>query len=353
MRFRLTHAFMVALLVTRSTSASAEGDADQAYEQLKVGFALRHDGKFEEALPHLVESFRLAPGFKVLLNLADCEEHVGHLVEAEQHWVQARDLAHADGNGAIEQEAADRLQQLQKRTPRLTVALAPGAPPSSHVERDGQELGSASLGLALPYNPGLHVIETRADARAVVRTEVTLREGDAKRVEVAPGPALAPEASPQPVPPASVPEGLAPTAPPPSVAQPAEPATTSLGWPGTFAIGLGAAGVAGIIFGAVEGLAAQRQHDEAVNACGANCSGSASAQNLQSEARTDATISNVGLIGGGIFVLASVALLVIPELARKEPAPSSGFRAAQTPRIINPIPRVGRSKHGMVVEVVF
>ena len=60
---------------------------------------------------------------KTLLNLADCEEHVGHLLGAEQHWVQARELAASLNNAAVEEEAHERLAALDVAQPHFISTL--------------------------------------------------------------------------------------------------------------------------------------------------------------------------------------------------------------------------------------
>src|ERR1700678_3422003 len=80
-----------------ATMASAD-DPAAARAQLEAGYSLKGEGKYAEALPHLLEALRLDLQLKTLTNLADCEEHLGKLVDAQKHWVAARDRAGVEGN---------------------------------------------------------------------------------------------------------------------------------------------------------------------------------------------------------------------------------------------------------------
>lgn len=176
-------ACVVAAVVLWQLPAAA-GDPAIAREQLKIGYTLAQGGKCEEALPHLAESLRLDPKAITLINLADCEEKLGKLSDAMSHWVDARSRAQAEGARPIEEEAEKRATTLEPRLARLTIALAPTAPKDAVVERDGIALGPPSLGIPLPVDPGAHAIVVKAKGRPDGTTQLTLGEGETKRVEV-------------------------------------------------------------------------------------------------------------------------------------------------------------------------
>jgi hypothetical protein len=177
-------------------SAAHAGDPSIAREQVKIGYALAEEGRCEEAVPHLLESLRLDARAIALINLADCEEKLGRLGLAMGHWVEARTRAESEGARAIEKEATRRALELEPRLPRLTVVLAPSAPADAVVERDGVVLGAPSVGVALPIDPGWHVITVWARGRTPATMTIALVEREATSVEVAPGAPLAPVPSP-------------------------------------------------------------------------------------------------------------------------------------------------------------
>jgi hypothetical protein len=325
----VTASLLVSLPALGQTSAPQEPVAD-AREELKRGFALRKQDQCAEAIPHLAESFRLDPQVKALLNLADCEERVGRLVDAAGHWKQARELGEAQGNGAITQEASNRLDALERRIPHLTIVLAPGAS-ASHVTRDGAD---ASPGTRLPVNPGRHVIEAAQEGHETSSTQVTLAERDDVRLEVAPGPERpAPAVSASRAEPATgavVTEAAAgPSAPVPASAPPvataevSPPARGVLGYTG---IGLAVVGLVGLGAGAFEWVLSQQRHDDAATACQPMCT--APAMQLQSQAKDQASVASGMLVAGGGVAAAGVALFVIDTVRIANAAPAR--RSART-----------------------
>ena len=163
-------------------------DAAAAREQLKAGYQLAQDGNCEEAIPHFTESMHLDVKAITLINLAQCEEKVGKLTDALGHWVDARARAQVEGNPQIVAEAEKRAKALEPRLGRLTITLAKDAPSGAEVTRDGVVLGSVSFGVALPVNPGTHVIVVKTPGRKDVRLEVNVGEGDLRSVQVTAGP---------------------------------------------------------------------------------------------------------------------------------------------------------------------
>lgn len=346
---------VVAVLSVFSLTSSirAEGEPTQpeseaAHAELKEGFALRKQGRFAEALPHLAQSFRLAPGVKALLNMADCEEHLERLLDAERHWVQAREMAAGQMNDPVKQEAQARLRDLQARVPRLTVALAETAPATSRVNCDNVVLSGALLGVPLLYDPGRHDVEVRADGHGPRIVEVVLHEGDDVRVEVEPGPQLeASSASPtlesSAETRASGSQGaaLGSWAASGPMADRSAPRTAATGADTLRYLGLSAAalGLTGVTVGVVAGLESQHHHALAVDACGSDCRASGTALREQATAINFSTVSTVGFVGGSVFAASAVVMAV---LANRSAAPSK-VRAA-TP--------LTRWKHGALTPLV-
>ena len=159
-------------------TASAQVMFDQARDAMKKG-------DFARACPKFAESQRLDPQPGTLANLAVCEEKRGAIASA---WTHARDAAEQLGSG---DERVPPLRALiarvEKRLPKLLIKLAPGSPKGTKVTRDGVELGAASLGEALPVDPGAHAITTSAPGYASTTVTVTVAERASKEVEVSPG----------------------------------------------------------------------------------------------------------------------------------------------------------------------
>lgn len=267
--------------VALHATAAAAGDPAAAREQLKIGWSLSQAGKCPEAIAHLEESLRLDPKAVTLINLANCQEKVGRLAEALGHWVDARTRARSEGDGAIEEEAVKRATALEKRMPKLTVAVSGRKPAGMEVVRDGVVLGAVSIGTPLPVNPGRHTILVRAPGREPSSTEVEIREGETKTVDVHAGPLL------------------------PS--QPVDrPRPTTIGTSPLVWIGFGAAAL-GLGVGTVTGLMAMSRAD----ACPDRVCPDRDALDGVQEGRTLGWISTaafaVGAVGLGVGIVALAA----------------------------------------------
>lgn len=289
---------LAASLVLWQLPASA-GDAATAREQLKVGYTLAQEGKCEAAVPHLRESLRLDPKAITLINLADCEEKTGKLADAMGHWVDARSRAQAEGARPIEEEAEKRANALEPRLARLTIVLAPTAPKDVVVERDGVVLGSPSLGIPLPVDPGPHSIVVRAKGRADGAMQITLGEGEAKRIEVDAGTSTGAAAA-----------GTSTTS---TRGDAQRRASLS---PLVF-VGFGVAG-AGVALGAVTGMMALNAASNAKDACPVPASCDAQTVDDVEKGRTMGTISTIGFIVAGVGAGVGVyGLLASPKSSSK------------------------------------
>jgi hypothetical protein len=165
---------------------AAHAQPNRARAELEQGYELRNRHAYAEALPHLLESYRLAPQLKTLINLADCEEQVGKLVDAKAHWSSALTLATEAGDGAIAQEASRRVAALAARIPKLKI-VASTRSSASRIDEDGSELPSASIGVPVPTDPGHHRIIVHADGFEDQRYEINLYTGETRELVVTTG----------------------------------------------------------------------------------------------------------------------------------------------------------------------
>jgi hypothetical protein len=139
-------------------------------------------GDTPTACPLFAESQKLDPAPGTLLNLSECEERLGKLTDAWRHIQQAIAQLPADDDRLP--IARDQAVSLERRVPRLTVRLKPGAPPSSRVVLDTTE--RLTPGTAVVVDPGSHVIAV--DAPGFVGSLITVRVAESERlqIEVAP-----------------------------------------------------------------------------------------------------------------------------------------------------------------------
>src|SRR5207237_745617 len=122
--------------------------------------------------------------------------------------------------------ARSRVEELEKKLPRLQVTLSSGRDKGATVFRDEIEIGPAGEGVPLPVDPGPHTITVRMPGHFSKAMTVTVEVGEQSQVDVHPG-AVDPSAS----------------------ARPADkPRPATLGWV------LGGIGVAGVATAAVSGV---------------------------------------------------------------------------------------------------
>jgi hypothetical protein len=252
-------------------------------------------GDYASACPKFADSYRLDPSQGTLLNLADCEEHVGKIASAWQRYQSLKqNLQRSDERY---QYAIDRIKALEPRLPRVTIALAPDAPKSAKVFRDGSELGSGSLGFALPMDPGKHDVRVSAAGYEDKTFELTVKEAEIKKLEVNVGKKL-PEA-----PIVDEPGGTVRVKKTPNNPKPVE--SDGRKTAGFVSIGIGGAA---LIFGGVTGFLALDKKSKLKEYGCANddfCENDPSGKDSQDAAesgRTFAALSTVGFAVGAVGV---------------------------------------------------
>ena len=185
--------------------AVPEQDRSAARQELTQAQGLKKQGQLQEALSHFEESHRLDPKLTTLMELADCEEQLGKLLEAQSHFAAARDKAARDELPQSKAKAEARRAAVEKRLAHLTLQLAADTPAGAQVFSNDVLLEAASLGTALTTNPGEHVIVVKAAEHDDAKYSVKLSEGDNQTVPIAAGPLTAKPAPPPPPPPKAAP----------------------------------------------------------------------------------------------------------------------------------------------------
>src|SRR5262249_21793068 len=132
-------------------------------------------------------SYQLDPALGTLLNLADCQEHLGKTTSAWQLFKRAvEQLPRGDDRIG---PATKRMIALERRIARVLVTLPSDAPPGTKVTRDGTDLDT--VGPPVPIDPGRHVLVVSAPGREDRRVHIAVFEGETSRVVAEPGAALA------------------------------------------------------------------------------------------------------------------------------------------------------------------
>jgi hypothetical protein len=309
-RSSLSFALSACVLLASSGAARAQDSEVTATALFNDGRRLMNAHQYAQACPKFAESERLAPSGGTLLNLAECYERTGQTASAWAAWNDAAARANAAGKTAAEKSALARAAALEAKLSKLTIALEPESDvPGLTVKRDGVAVGHGEFGVALPIDPGPHVIEASAPKKQPWSTqiEVSPKTLDARvRISLADAPEQAAVA-----PAGTGTEGATNASPTPPIPS-TEPQARPSSWSGqkSAAIVVGGAGIVGIALGAVFGLQAKSKNDDALQP--ANCPTptqcNPSGLSLTDDAKTDATISTIAFVAGGAALIGGVVL---------------------------------------------
>jgi hypothetical protein len=251
------------------------------------------------------ESYKLDPAVGTLINLADCEEHLGHLAAAWHLWREAAEqLAHNDERRPV---VMARRDGIDARVPRLTIRIPSGAPGTARVQRNGVEVPRALLDVPVPIDPGPTSLELAVPGRLPTRRQVQIAEAARETVELELG----------------QPDTTAPTdgvndvvAIPVAPGSPSALTRTSPAVPDTASkfparllgfVTLGAGGAA-LAVGAVTGGMAIAKHTDLEKECGKVCGPEQESE--RQRYYTLGTLSTVGFIAGGVLAAGGAVLVL-------------------------------------------
>lgn len=271
---------------------AAHADPAAAEALFREGRALLQRGELAPACEKLEASNTLDPSAGTLLNLAACRLKQGRTATAWAHFLSAQRLAENQNRVEQASEAKRRALELEPQLSTLTLS-APAAPPGLSVRRTGQVVQPASLGTAVPVDPGAIVIEASAPGYEPVRLEITIGASADRRVLEIP----------------QLRRLAAPTAVEPSSAVSSSVATrdvTPQPRPGKALPWLiGGVGAGALAAGGVLGVLALSSNSQAIEQCDAGNSNGCT--EIQQRRDTQALASTVcvgaGLVGVGVSVL--------------------------------------------------
>ncbi len=290
-----------------AVSLASESNKAAAEALFNEGRSLMSSGRYDEAVAKLKASQNLDPGLGTLLNIAECYERLGRTASA---WAQYREIVSlARQAGAKEREdlAEQKSRELEPKISKLAINLKPGAGDASDmtITRDGEVVSAAELAVAIPVDPGKHVIEVSAPGKEPWSLSVEIGEGSStKAVEI---PVLTDASGSTPAPPAAGGETT--------------PATTSDSGSTQRVLGIvaGGIGVVGIGLGSFFGLKASSTWSDAKSHCRSypyDCGDEGTS--LQKDAKSQATISTIGFIVGGVGLAGGAVLYFTAGSSKKE-----------------------------------
>ena len=215
----------------------------------------------------------------------------------------------------VRDDCTQRLNDLDTATPSVTFAAKDAAGEdlvAVKVAMDGAPIAHTLSGAALRVDPGPHAFTFETSGAATVTKRLVLREGERGRTETVTFADLHSDASPR--------EKRAEGA--------ATPDAGAKRWGGqrTGAVVLGGAGVAGVVVGAVLGAMSFSAWSSSKAACSTGpggCPDRAKALADHDSAVTDALVSDVGFVAGGLLLAGAVALFVTAPSGDGARSPSS------------------------------
>jgi hypothetical protein len=284
----------LAFVVAFSPRAQAQaGGADKASAEalFNEGVALVASENYAEGCRKFEGSQALDPTLGTELRLADCYERSGKTASAWASFKHAQGVARVQNQTDREELARQRVEALEPKLAYLSLELEGAAPSGMLVERNGRPVPLASLGVAIPVDPGEQKLSASAPGYATWN----------ETLQVAAGPSKAS---------LRIPTLQRREAPPPARAA-SEPSATSSPQR-TLGIVTGAVGVAGILVGSGFGLYAMKEGDRSKedgfcptdghNGC------TQAGVDLRDRARTFGTVSTIGFVAGAVLVTTGVVL---------------------------------------------
>ncbi|WP_437652621.1 hypothetical protein [Sorangium sp. So ce1182] len=306
------------LSVAIAAPASAQTDAVAMAESLFVrGRADMLAGRYQTGCPALAESHRLDPRPGRLFTLAECEARRGRVATAVARYNDYLALySRMSEAEQIKQHERYRLSLEQRDAlaplvPHVTLSLPSGAPPGTVVQHDGITLERPSLGVALPVDPGEHVVTTQAPRGPVREVKFTIEASESRTLHLE---VKLPVTSQGP----SVKQGVVP--PGDRVADPAS--ASGPGGRRAVTYVTGGLAVSGLVLGSVTGWMALGESSRAARECSdigpdvAECSPLGKAAG--DRAKHLGLVSTIGFGAGGALAGAAVLLLLT------EPRPRAG-----------------------------
>ncbi len=181
MRFRAM-VFLSSILAAQPVFAQG-ANAALAESLFREGKKLLDAKNYRQACPKLAESFRLDPATGTLLALAMCHEGDGKTASA---WAEYNDVAGRslkDGRSDRDQAARARAAELEPKLSTLAISVPSEVRGARGLEvrRDGVAGGAAAWDVAVPTDPGEHVVEAIAQGKKAWKATVTVGAGGDKR----------------------------------------------------------------------------------------------------------------------------------------------------------------------------
>jgi hypothetical protein len=291
--------FVVAGFVL-AAPGTARAEGSPAAEQFFLdGRAAMKRGEFEKARAMFAESQRLDPAPGTLVNLAVAEEKVGKLSLAWEHARAAMEgLPEGDDRKTVARTLRD---SLEPRLARLTLRADKTLPDGTKITVDDVELSVASLGVALPEDPGEHHVVIKSPGRKDLSVAVKLKEGGKETYTVQLG-----DISTEKVKPDGRTDGG-------NSGDGTE--SSPLRTVGFITAGVG---IAGLAVGSVFGVLTIDRKNTTDDHCKPGCD--STGLSAESDGKTYGPVSTIAFIAGGVLFAGGITMILVSPKAEKKSA---------------------------------
>lgn len=167
---------------------AAAQDIASAETLFNRGLAEMEAGHYEIGCKAIAESQRLDPRAGTLFTLATCEARWGHTATAVTRYgdyltvYERLPEERRAGQGDRPKVARAERDRLGPEVPLLTLSLGKSAPAGTVVKRDGQVVTDAAFGVALPVDPGEHLLSVQPPGAPAQEQRVSLGKGEKKAI---------------------------------------------------------------------------------------------------------------------------------------------------------------------------
>jgi hypothetical protein len=197
---RSTAGFALVITLAWCGSAAAQQGADEeARAQFDTGVELFEDGKFEQAAVSFARAYELKPSFKLLYNIGQVENELGHFAKALDAYTRYL----TEGGDQVEKARLDQVRAEIKRLNKLVGMITiEDAPPGATVFIDERRAGNTPLPGPIFVDLGEHEVRVKQGADELHSELVTVAGGQQVVVKIESGGAAGPspaDATPPPV----------------------------------------------------------------------------------------------------------------------------------------------------------
>jgi len=307
-------------------------DAETALQLFKDGKSLREKGDLRASLEKFRAAYVLVETPLTALELGRTYVALGQLIEAREALLAVARMPPRKNESTKSIEArgeSERLAaELRPRLASVTLRAQPrgASEPPPRVIVDGLLVPAPTLGNPRLVNPGKHLVVLEAGSE-IVSTEIELREGESRELDLV----LPPQAEPPQAPPPTSPSPK-PPAPPVASPAPVKPATHDTARKATMVAGFGTAAVS-VVAGSLTGILALSRAGSLKDACTPDGRCPSTSQSDLDAASTLGTVSNV------MFGVAVVGLAVgTATYFLWKPSPSAMASVSRPPEGVRILP---------------